>query len=110
MKEMKDGDLVYFKEARLEPANASKRVKFDTQYAYGILLGVTEPFKTDEPTPVELFRKMAHHGFIKFDDIAIILGEEAVKKCVEGFKDLYYGKKVESVPPLLDEHGRTIDV
>ena len=98
---MKSGDVVYFRRAKKELGPEGKFVEF-AGHGFGVILGVVPPNQV-APTPVILMRGMGQIGFISFDDVKLFVGEEMFQKCVEHFKDKYFGTVVElPTPPLLD--------
>lgn len=98
---MKPGDVVYFRRAKKESGPEGKFVEF-VGHGFGVILGVLPP-NQPAPNPVTLLRGMGQIGFLSFDDVKSILGDEMFEKCIEGYQDKYYGKVTELPPsPLLD--------
>lgn len=89
---MKNGDVVFFKKAKRGSGRKMPEVQFKG-YGFGVMLGHVPPFAKDPP-PEHLLRLMGTIGFISFDDLAEILGDEAAQKAVLAFEDKYYGKKI----------------
>lgn len=87
---MKNGDVVFFKEARDGSGRKARTMKFKG-HAFGVLLGHVPPFAKDPP-PEHLLRLMGTIGFVSFDDVANFLGDEQAQKCVTMFEDKYYGQ------------------
>jgi hypothetical protein len=95
---MKPGDAVFFKQARTSTRRNGQEVKFKG-YGFGVMLGHVPPFAGDPPI-AHLFRMMGGIGFVSFDDIAKFIGDEMAQKCVEAFKDKYYGNVVVPEKPI----------
>lgn len=104
---MKNGDVVYFKEAKEDLARKGKRVQF-RGHAFGVLLGHVGPFQK-APPPEHLLRLMGQIGFISFDDIGLFLGDELAEKVVKSFEDRYYGKEaqIEAAKSLPEDSDTT---
>jgi hypothetical protein len=94
---MKNGDVVFFKEAREGSGRKARTMKFKG-HAFGVLLGHVPPFAKDPP-PEHLLRLMGTIGFVSFDDVAAFLGDENAQKCVTMFEDKYYGKAAQDAAP-----------
>ncbi len=113
---MRNGDCVFFKEAKKTSRQNSPGVRF-RGVGFGILLGHVPPFQKDPPA-AELFRLMGTVGFMSFDDVGEFLGEEQAAACVKKFEEKYYVKNVieaEEAPTpqndqlkILDRNGEPI--
>jgi hypothetical protein len=90
---MKNGDVVFFKNAKSGSARNAPEVQFKGM-GFGVLLGHVPPFQKDPP-PDQLLGMMGQIGFLSFDDVGEFLGNESGAACVAKFEDKYYGKKIE---------------
>lgn len=85
---VKNGDIVYFKEAYNGTSTRSSKAKFKG-YAMGMVLGHVPPFAKD-PSPEDLMRLMGSIGVITFDLLGELFGEDMVNECVKKFEEKYY--------------------
>lgn len=93
------GDVVFFKKFK-KSARQNKLHEIGFKgggHGFGVLLGIVPPFQQDPPEYI-LARLMGEAGFLSFDDVSRFLGAEAGVKCVESFKDTYYGPETDPPP------------
>lgn len=90
---MKNGDVVFFKKAKRSSARKAHEEEFKG-HGFGVMLGHVPPFVKDPP-PEHLIRLMGTIGFVSFDDVGRLLGDEQAKLLVQKYEDAYYGKKLE---------------
>lgn len=107
---MQNGDVVFFTEAKDSSARKALKVRFKG-HAFGVLLGHVPPFQKDPPAE-HLLRLMGQIGFVSFDDVGELLGNEEGAKLVKLYEDKYYGKaaeetKQEELP--LDPPSKLVD-
>lgn len=107
---MQNGDVVFFTEAKSSSARKALKVKFKG-HAFGVLLGHVPPFQKDPPAE-HLLRLMGQIGFVSFDDVGELLGNEEGAKLVALFEDKYYGKIAEGQAelPLDAEPSKLVDI
>lgn len=91
---MKNGDVVFFKKAKTTSARKGLEIGFKG-YGFGVMLGHVLPFAAD-PKPEMLLRLMGTIGFVSFDDVGELLGNEQAANLVKAFEDKYYGKVVDT--------------
>lgn len=96
---IKNGDVVYFRKAKRETRKSAPEMQFPKGHGFGVFLGHV-PLGLPDVPPLVLLRQMGSIGFISFDDLNEILGEEAVTAIIAKFEDKYYGKAVETEEEL----------
>lgn len=95
---MKNGDIIYFKEAKVSTALKAPIAQFKG-HAFGILLGYVPPFQKD-PTAGMAIRLLGEVGFISFDDIIELAGKQTCELLQKKFIEKYYGKLAQAEPVL----------
>ena len=98
---MNQGDVVYFKLAQDSSHRKSKKITFKGM-GYGVFLGHVPPFQKDPP-PAHLIRQMGQIGFVTFDDVAQILGDEQAALVVKKFEEKYYGEEAQAEAPVTSQ-------
>lgn len=82
---MKPGDIVFFKEATRTSKRKAQVFGFKG-HAFGVMLGHIPPFGQD-PSGVQVLALLANVGFVSFDDVAEMLGQEAAARLVQKFQE-----------------------
>lgn len=105
------GDAVFFKKVKKASNRKAPEIGFKG-HGFGILLGHVPPFQKD-PTSDQLLRHMGAIGFLSFDDVADLLGDDVGAKCLAAFEEKYYGKAAQEaapeIPPIPQEKSPILD-
>jgi hypothetical protein len=107
----KPGDVVFFKEAHRGPSKRTDGLRAK-HYAFGVLLGNLPPF-APEPPAEHLMRLMGGAGFMAFDDVLEVLGEEAGDLVIRAWQRKYWGaewdyRKQAEPSALVDATGQPV--
>lgn len=98
---LKGGDIVFFRRVKREPRRNAKEIGFRDGFGFGVMLGITSS-KFPMPLPEHLTILMGQAGYISFDDIYLLLGEDVAKSLIKKFEEKYYRSvPVDTAPKLI---------
>jgi hypothetical protein len=104
---LKQGDIAFFREIKLEPRRNAKDIKFTNGiFGFGLMLGAHAPGMAPL-TENSFMTLMGQCGFLSFDNLKEFIGEEEMNICIKKFQDKYHPK----VPPIVNgKDGHSVQV
>lgn len=105
----KPGAVVYFKKCLRRPTSKSDWVAAKVGYNFGVLLGSVAPH-TPDPTPNIIAKMMSGSGYVSFDDVIEMLGQERFAELLKKMELKYcpQGQALPQAPKLLDANGKPL--
>lgn len=94
----KPGDIVFFREAKRSSARTSPEIRLKG-HGFAVFLGHIMPFAPD-PAASQLTRIMGTAGYVSFDDVKKMYGEEFFADFVKKFDEKFYQDSAEKQAEL----------